>query len=417
MYRKVRPRLGELESEWCGVTCDKSQLAMGIVGHFSIGRYHLSRTCLTNPELLSHNLWIEVFILTVAISWGKNWDQVHMVSTVRLCTRCLMRSAFHYLGRVYQAREIGGQTVVVVKIAHSGIEANALKHEYHILGQLSSYAGVPKALWLGREEELHVMVLESLGPSLEEHFNACGHKFSLITVALIAGQLVRYRAYDHVSGLTIFQLSHLQNIHSRHYIHRDIKPANILTGLGDSAHIVYLADFGIAKRFRNPKTHAHVPLSNGHHLTGSPAFTSINSHLGIELSRRDDLESLAYVLIYLLRGSLPWINMGGMDIVLHLKQQTTPDELCSGLPTCFKSILEYSRTLPFTTKPDYALLHSYIKDMHAALPDVHEICDWQRPASACLFKVKTKSTTPKLKTRRRKSTKVGASGEAMPQRV
>ncbi|KAI0244951.1 kinase-like domain-containing protein [Lactifluus subvellereus] len=304
-------------------------------------------------------------------------------------------------GKVYQAREIGGQTVVVVKIAHSGIEANALKHEYHVLGQLSSYAGVPKALWLGREEELHVMVLESLGPSLEEHFDACGRKFSLITVALIAGQL----------------LSHLQNIHLHHYIHRDIKPANILTGLGDSAHIVYLADFGIAKRFRNPKTHAHVPLSNGHQLTGSPAFTSINSHLGIELSRRDDLESLAYVLIYLLRGSLPWINMGSMDVVLQLKQQTTPDELCSGLPTCFKSILEYSRALPFTTKPDYALLHLYIKDMRATLPDAHETCDWQCPPSACLFKVKAKSTTPKLERRRCKLTSVGASGEAMPQRV
>ncbi|KAI0247250.1 kinase-like domain-containing protein, partial [Lactifluus subvellereus] len=134
--------------------------------------------------------------------------------------------------------------------------------------------------------ELHAMVLEHLGPSLKERFNNRGHKFSLITVALIAGQLG----------------SHLQNIYTRYYIQCDIKPANILTGLGDAAYIVYLADFGIAKRFHNPNTHAHVPLSNGQHLVGCLAFTSINSHLGIELSRRDDLESLAYVLVYLLRG-------------------------------------------------------------------------------------------------------------------
>jgi hypothetical protein len=111
-----------------------------------------------------------------------------------------MYSAFHYLGKVYQAYETSGHTEVVIKIAHSGIEAKALKHEYHVLGQLSSYAGVPKPVWLGREEELHVMVLNSLGPSLEECFNACGHKFSGVTVALIGSQLVRYRAYDHVRG-------------------------------------------------------------------------------------------------------------------------------------------------------------------------------------------------------------------------
>jgi serine/threonine protein kinase len=209
-------------------------------------------------------------------------------------------------------------------------------------------------------------------------------------------------------------LTHLQNIHLHHYIHRDIKPANILTGLGDNAHIVYLADFGIAKRFRDPQTRAHVPLSNGHPLTGSPAFASINSHLGMELSRRDDLESLAYVLINLLRGSLPWINTGSVDVVLQLKQQTTLDELCSGLPTCFKSILEYSRALPFTVKPDYTLLHSYIQDMRATLPDADETCDWQRPPSPPLLKVKAPSTTP---TRRHKLTKVGTSGGAISQRV
>jgi hypothetical protein len=188
--------------ENCGVTCDKSQLtmsrALSNVSPLGVTIYPdlvYNKPCTSITQSMDRSIHIDGrYKLGEKLgsgSYGKYSTTLYMLFDAL---------SLHYLGRVYQAREIGGQTVVVVKIAHSGIEANALKHEYHVLGQLSSYAGVPKALWLGREEELHVMVLESLGPSLEEHFDACGHKFSLITVALIAGQLVCYRAYDHVSG-------------------------------------------------------------------------------------------------------------------------------------------------------------------------------------------------------------------------
>ncbi|KAI0245268.1 kinase-like domain-containing protein, partial [Lactifluus subvellereus] len=235
-------------------------------------------------------------------------------------------------GSVYRAFEINSHAEVVVKIART-TKAKALRQEYHILSQLSlsDCVGIPRALWLGRENELHVMVLEHLGPSLEECRRACGGKLSLNTVTLIARQLVCL----------------MSDIHSRHYIHRDIKPSNTLTGLGDHTHKIFLADFGIAQKFRDPDTHAHIPLSNNHPLAGTPTFTSIHSHLGFELSRRDDLESLAYVLIYLLKGSLPWIGVGSEDVVLQLKQQISTNKLCADLPEGFALILDYSRTLAF----------------------------------------------------------------------
>ncbi|KAI0245389.1 kinase-like domain-containing protein [Lactifluus subvellereus] len=292
-------------------------------------------------------------------------------------------------GSVYRAIEINSQAEVILKIARSGTKGNALRQEYHILGQLSNCARVPKALWLGCEDELHVMALERLGPSLEECCRACGGKLSLNAVTLIAKYL----------------LSCLQDIHSHHYIHCDIKPSNILSGFGDHTHQIYLVDFGVAQKFRDPRTHAHIPLCNNLPLSGTPAFTSIHSHLGFELSRCDDLESLVYVLIYLLQGSLPWIGIGSKDLVLQLKQQISACELCTGLPEGFALILEYSRSLAFSKKPDYVLLESYIQDICATLPHPHcEMFDWQLSPSIAIQEVKlAASKDPRMDLRRCKS--------------
>jgi serine/threonine protein kinase len=129
-------------------------------------------------------------------------------------------------------------------------------------------------------------------------------------------------------------------------------------GIGHKADVVYLVDFGLSKQFRDPKTHLHIPFSIAdvaHRLTGSAVFASIHSHFGQELGRRDDLESLAYILIYFLRGSLPWQSLNEKD-ALKIKQQTTAHELCLGFPVEFLKFLDYTRSLSFDDKPDYGYL-------------------------------------------------------------
>ena len=105
------------------------------------------------------------------------------------------------------------------------------------------------------------------------------------------------------------QLSRLKHVHSRNFVHRDLKPSNITMGTGIQSNMVHLIDFGLAKEYRDPNTYEHIPFKKDVGIVRTATFASINSHLGLELGRRDDLESLAYVLIYFLRGSLPWQDL------------------------------------------------------------------------------------------------------------
>jgi serine/threonine protein kinase len=133
------------------------------------------------------------------------------------------------------------------------------------------------------------MAIELLGPSLEDLFVYCGRKLSLKTVLLIADQLI----------------TRIEAMHNMGYIHRDLKPENILMGLEENASILYLIDYGLAKKWKT-SNNCHIPFREGKSLTGTARYASAATHLGIEQSRRDDLEGAGYVLLYLLKGELPW---------------------------------------------------------------------------------------------------------------
>ena len=216
------------------------------------------------------------------------------------------------------------------------------------------------------------MVIDLLGPSLEDLFNFCNRKFSLKTVLLLADQLVRNKSTHHPRFLILIvapQISRIEYIHSRNFIHRDIKPDNFLMGIGKRGNQVNVIDFGLAKKYRDPKTHLHIPYRENKNLTGTARYTSINTHLGVEQARRDDLESLAYVLMYFLRGSLPWQGLKAAtkkqkyDRIMEKKMTTPSDLLCRGFPNEFAIFLNYTRALRFDDKPDYSYLRKLFRDL------------------------------------------------------
>lgn len=140
-------------------------------------------------------------------------------------------------------------------------------------------------------------------------------------------------------------------------------------GIGKRGNQVNVIDFGLAKKYRDPKTHLHIPYRENKNLTGTARYTSINTHLGVEQSRRDDMESLGYVLMYFLRGQLPWQGLKAAtkkqkyDRIMEKKMTTPTEVLCRGFPNEFAIYLNYCRSLRFDDKPDYSYLRKLFRDL------------------------------------------------------
>jgi casein kinase I family protein HRR25 len=164
-------------------------------------------------------------------------------------------------------------------------------------------------------------------------------------------------------------IQRLEFIHNNHFIHRDMKPDNFLVGSGKKQNLIYVIDLGLAKRYRDPKTGEHIPYKDNKSLTGTARYASVNAHLGIEQSRRDDLESVGFILIYFLRGSLPWQGLQGKtkndkyDRIKDKKVATTIETLTRGLPEEFNLFLQYCRNLKFEERPDYNYMRKIFKDL------------------------------------------------------
>lgn len=259
-------------------------------------------------------------------------------------------------GEIFRGTNIQSGEPVAIKLEQMKTRHPQLTYEarfYRILNAGGGAVGIPNVYYHGVEGEFNVMVMELLGPSLEDLFSFCSRKLSLKTTLMLADQMI----------------SRIEFVHSKSVLHRDIKPDNFLMGTGKKGHHVYIIDFGLAKKYRDPRSHQHIPYREGKSLTGTARYCSINTHLGIEQSRRDDMEGIGYILMYFLRGSLPWQGLRAHTKYekyarISERKQSTPIELlCKNHPPQLAAYLNYVRGLRFDDKPDYSYLKRLMREL------------------------------------------------------
>jgi len=249
-----------------------------------------------------------------------------------------------YFGKICETEED-----VAIKLESWDVEQIFLSHENQVYKILEGGIGFPKSRWFGQEQRHNAMVIDLLGPSLQALFNQCDQKFSLKTVVMLAAQLT----------------DRVEYLHQKNFIHRSIKPENFSVGRRDRT-MVYMIDFGNAKRYTN-KTGQHIKCKVYSELglaNCNSRHQSIGALQRMERSRRDDLESLGYMLIYFLRGSLPWDDVMDDPVALKdVKMGTSVEELCDGCPEEFSEYMKYVRSLEFEEKPDYDYIRNIFKKL------------------------------------------------------
>ncbi|KAI3825469.1 hypothetical protein L1987_06958 [Smallanthus sonchifolius] len=272
-----------------------------------------------------------------------------------------------YVGRRINAHERTDSEAVEVALKFEHRSSKGCNYgppyEWQVYNVLGGSHGVPHVHFKGRQGDYYIMVMDMLGPSLWDVWNNNSHTMSIEMVACIA----------------IEAISILEKIHSRGYVHGDVKPENFLLGPPGTADEkkLFLVDLGLATRWRDASSGLHVEYDQRPDVfRGTVRYASVHAHLGRTGSRRDDLESLAYTLVFLLRGRLPWQGFQGENkgfLVCKKKMATSPETLCCFCPAPFRNFVEYVVNLKFDEEPNYAKYVSLFDGIVGPNPDIRPI--------------------------------------------
>jgi len=282
-------------------------------------------------------------------------------------------------------------SILAVKLERRSVETvTTLGKEAKLLGELNGQPGFPTVYRYGYETDYNYMAISLLGNDVEKLFKQCTYKFSLKTVLMIIDQLI----------------TRVEVLHNRGYLHRDLKPENFCISK-DNPEEINLIDFGLSRSYKDVYG-KHIPCSQKRGLMGTARYASINNHQGIEQSRRDDLETLGYNMVYLMKGKLPWQNMRARNKhekyqkIADMKMGTPLMVLCKDLPVEFSEYLGYVKRLEYEDTPDYEYLRNLFRDLFFRSGYEFDFnFDWistkQRSVLASLHHMKrhSKAQTPK----------------------
>ena len=288
-----------------------------------------------------------------ARSMDQEEDDLFIGETVFNEYKLLKKIGQGSFGSIYEAESNNNKKLYAIKLEDMKENQYTLEEESIILSYLD-IPRVPKIKSFGYKGSFIILVMELLGKSLDKIFNELpSKKMSLRCVCNIALQL-----------LYIIEIMHNNNV-----IHRDIKPGNIAIGIKEKSKYIYLLDFGLSKKYIDDETNKHFKFEQNNKFIGNARYSSINSLEGGTQSRRDDLESLGYLLLFFLLGRLPWqgyISNSKEDKyykITEIKKQTTPQKLCENAPKQFEEYIVYTRNLKYEESPDYNYLKKLFKSL------------------------------------------------------
>jgi casein kinase 1 len=270
-------------------------------------------------------------------------------------------------GQIFECTNLRSGKTYAAKI-ESNVRPPQLAHEFAVYRTLSKGVNVCHLHWFGSDKSDQVVVFDLLGDSLEQIRTTCG-PLSLKSVLMLIDQMLRA----------------IEFVHRRNFVHRDIKPDNFVMGRGPDAAQLYIIDFGLAKPYRDAQTLVHHPIGTGRSLTGNARYASVNALRGLEQSRRDDMEAMGYVWVYLLAGALPWMGIAAPTpadrnrLICECKCATTFEALCDGLPGEFVEYFKCIRALEFADDPPYAMLRAMFRELAIRLGFVCDgVYEWNR---------------------------------------